>query len=119
MKESQIDKKIEKELRSLRKVGSFMRGTLWEGYIQCGKSGCKCKKRGEKGHGPYCYINITKGVGKVTSVMIPGDKIKEAKKLLKNYHLVREQIEKITSLNVERFTAIKSEREGREKGQRK
>lgn len=115
MIESQIDKKIQKELSRLHKAGNFMRGTLREGYMRCGKPGCRCKKRGEKGHGPYCYINISKGVGKVVSIMIPGDKIKEARKLLKNYSVIKGQIEKITHLNAQRFTAIKSERKGRGK----
>lgn len=108
MTEKQIITNIEKELSRLQNISNFMRGSIRKTYLKCGKSGCKCKKPNEKGHGPYHYINISKLNKKNISILIPDELQKETKELLKSYISLKKCIERITLLNVKRFAAIKS-----------
>lgn len=43
----------------LIRSGPLLKGSLFEQYRKCGKSGCKCE-RGER-HGPYPYLVVGKG----------------------------------------------------------
>ncbi len=45
----------------LMKPKEMLGGPLIERYVPCGKPNCHCKKKGEKGHGPYYYTQIKMG----------------------------------------------------------
>lgn len=48
--------KLEDKL--MEKPKEMLAGPLVERYAPCGKPGCRCKKRGAKGHGPYYYAQV-------------------------------------------------------------
>jgi len=119
MGEKRILQKIEAALRRLRKIGNFMRGTLRERYITCGKAQCRCKQPDEPPHGPYTYIDMTRTDGRHVSIMIPGQYAEEAKRLVDNFDTLWENIERVTELNLERFTAVKFKQSNRLKEPRR
>ena len=41
----------------------MLAGPLATIYAPCGKPNCHCKKKGDKGHGPYYYVQIKKKSG--------------------------------------------------------
>lgn len=48
------------ENKLMGKPKEMLAGPLIEKYAPCGKPNCRCKKRGNKGHGPYYYAQIKK-----------------------------------------------------------
>lgn len=60
-----LERRRNELLEQMASLGDMRRGSLTERYIPCGKSGCRCTKRGNRGHGPqYSY---TRKVNRKTS----------------------------------------------------
>jgi len=50
------------EDKLLGKPKEMLAGPLSIIYAPCGKENCRCKKKGNKGHGPYYFVQVkTKG----------------------------------------------------------
>ena len=86
-------------LAKLPPVAEILRGSLMERYVTCGNPSCKCA-RGEK-HGPSWYLSVTLGPGRTTGSIIPEEKVDEVRGWIKNYHKLKDQLEKISDINRE------------------
>ena len=64
-------KRDERRLLALKKalseVGPFLRGSIQERLMRCGKSGCRCQATSPKLHGPY-YEWTRKVNGKTVTI---------------------------------------------------
>lgn len=80
-------------------VTEILRGSLVERYVTCGNPACKCA-RGER-HGPMWYLTVTLGPGRTTGGIIPEEKVAEVRTWIRNYHKLKEHIEKISEINRE------------------
>jgi len=77
----------------------FVRGTLTVRERVCGKPRCRCLK-GQK----HLALFVTQGKdGKVEQLYIPSDKEEMVREWVKNYHTVKELVERISSSYWERL----------------
>lgn len=81
----------------LSKTGNFIKGTIMEYKVKCGKPTCHCS-RGE-GHIAY-YLSI-RYRGKTRNVYLPLNLLDKARLQSRNYKKVKELVENLSLLNVE------------------
>lgn len=74
----------------------MLAGPLIERYAPCGKPNCRCKKKGNKGHGPYYYTQV-KVKGTFTNIYI--GKNKELIELTRRYSEYIRDIARIRQIN--------------------
>jgi hypothetical protein len=80
-------------------AGEVLRGSLVERYVTCGNPSCKCA-RGER-HGPMWYLTVTLGPGRTTGGIISADQVERVRHWIKNYHRLKEDLERISEINRE------------------
>jgi hypothetical protein len=80
-------------------AGEVLRGSLVERYVTCGNPSCKCA-RGER-HGPMWYLTVTLGPGRTTGGIISADQVEQVRHWIKNYHRLKEDLERISEINRE------------------
>lgn len=70
----------------------ILNGSLTTTKAKCGNKDCKCHENKKYWHGPYTRWS---GVfeGKRTTITLSGEQINECKKAMKNYSLLREDLE--------------------------
>ena len=85
--------------RLLPPLEEVLRGSLMERYLTCGNPGCKCA-RGER-HGPVWYLSVTLDQSHRTGFTIPADQVERVRQWIDNYHRVKTNLEKISSINRE------------------
>jgi hypothetical protein len=78
----------------------FLRGSLTLRQHTCGKPNCKCAKGSYKHRS--LYLTRMKN-GKTEQLFIPKENEEHVKKWVKNFHMVQELLEKISSLYWERL----------------
>lgn len=91
-------KEREKILKEIRKIGNFMRGTMYKTYRRCGRESCWCYKS-EKGH-PLTLLTLHLK-GKQVSLSVPKEKEEEVKRMLKEYKNLWKKIDDLTEINLE------------------
>jgi len=77
----------------------FLRGTLIERYLTCGKPNCKCVS-GER-HGPFWYLSVTLDAKHRTGITVPAEKADQVRRWIGNYQDLRDRLEKISDINRE------------------
>ena len=102
--------------QQLPPVTEILRGSLVERYVTCGNPSCKCAK-GER-HGPLWYLTVTLGRGRTTGGIISDEKIDEVRGWIKNYHKLKDHLEKISEINRE-LLRRQREQQRRRKRERK
>ena len=85
--------------RLLPPLEEVLRGSLMERYLTCGNPGCQCA-RGER-HGPVWYLSVTLDQSHRTGFTIPADQVEQVRQWIDNYHRVKTNLEKISSINRE------------------
>jgi hypothetical protein len=79
---------------------NVLRGSLIERYKRCGKAGCKCAQG--RGHGPKFYLCVSRPGGQHPEmVYVPLAAKEKVEACLKNFYLLRQQLEEISTLNRE------------------
>ena len=86
-------------VKLLPPAGEVLRGSLVERYVTCGNPSCKCA-RGER-HGPMWYLTVTLGPGRTTGGIISADQVEQVRHWIKNYHRLKEDLERISEINRE------------------
>lgn len=81
----------------LSKTGDFIKGTIMEYKIKCGKPTCRCRQG--QGHTAY-YLSI-RHKNKTKNVYLPLDLLDKARQQSKNYSKIKELVEELSLLNVE------------------
>jgi hypothetical protein len=78
-------------------LAEVLRGTLQRRYIRCGKPGCHCNKG--QGHGPFFYLSVTLGVGRVEQITVALEDIPIAQRFIGNYKKILKLIDKVSKIN--------------------
>jgi hypothetical protein len=86
------------KLPDLRQV---LRGSLVTRYRRCGRAGCHCAGKGERGHGPAYYLMVTVAAGQTLQIYVPREHKKAVEEWIENFRLAREKLEEISTLNRE------------------
>jgi hypothetical protein len=78
-------------------LAEVLRGTLRRRYVRCGKPTCHCKEG--RGHGPFLYLSVSLGVGRVEQITIPPEEAGVARQFVQNYRQLHRTLEVISSIN--------------------
>ena len=74
-----------------------LRGTLRRRYVRCGKPTCHCQEG--RGHGPFLYLSVSLGVGRVEQITIAPEEAGVARQFIQNYQRLHRILEVISSMN--------------------
>ena len=87
-------------LRLLRPPPELVRASCVEQFLTCGKAACPCHQ-GQK-HGPYYYLTVCLGVGKVRKFLLktPSQQ-KQARVSTAAYVRFMEEVEELSQINAE------------------
>lgn len=80
-------------------LSEVLRGSLMERYLTCGNPDCKCA-RGER-HGPVWYLSVTLDRSRRLGSTVHADQVEQVRQWIKNYHQVKDHLEKISDINRE------------------
>lgn len=86
-------------LRQLPPLDHVLRGSLIERYKPCGKPGCKCARG--RGHGPKYYLSVSHYGQQPQMDYIPQDYYRQTAEYVANYHLLRQILDEICTINRE------------------
>ncbi len=82
---TQEERKVEKLIKKLAKLGPILPGSISEQWNVCGTPGCRCKdSKTPKRHGPYYQLSFTVG-GRSSTMFIKKEALPEARKRIKRY----------------------------------
>ena len=107
-------------VRDLPPAGLTLRGSLYMRFLKCGKAYCRCKKPGARGHGPYYYLTINRGVGNTVSIQVPKEALDEVAQWVSNYRKLRKGLEAISEINLDMISESKKKwKKSLQRGKRK
>ena len=87
-------------LRQLRPPANLLRASCFEQFLTCGKTGCSCRRVHK--HGPYVYLTVCLGVGKVRKFLLKTvDQQQRARAGTAAYAEFMERLEELSQLNTE------------------
>ncbi len=78
----------------------WIRGSLREAYLNCGRAQCRCHGAKRYRHGPYWYLSWTDSKGRTKSSLISPADLGRIRKGLNAYGKLWESICKISEINV-------------------
>jgi len=86
---------------ALAQVGEMRPGSLVEAYRKCGKPGCRCARRGAKGHGPLWMVT-RQVAGKTLTKAIPaGEAVERTRQQIAEYQRFRRLTRELIETNVQ------------------
>ena len=94
-----LRRRLEGLIKQIPAHAEFLRGTLIERYLTCGKPSCKCAS-GER-HGPFWYLSVTLDAKHRTGITVPAEKADQVRRWIGNYQDVKDRLEKISDINRE------------------
>jgi hypothetical protein len=101
MKNTSIERKIERLKQQLAGLGPMHPGSLSEQYNVCGKVGCRCKDaKNPQKHGPYYQLSFT-WRGKGRTRFVRSERLAEVRLKVANYKRFRELTDEWVDLMVE------------------
>ncbi len=101
MKNTPIERKIERLKQQLAGLGPMHPGSLSEQYNVCGKVGCRCKDtKNPQKHGPYHQLSFT-WRGKGRTRFVRSERLAEVRQKIANYKRFRELTDEWVDLMVE------------------
>jgi hypothetical protein len=103
---SAAERALRSRLAQLIHEAPLLRGTLSDRQVTCGKSGCRCAE-GDK-HAALCLSSSREG--KTRQVFIPAALEAEVRQWVANYHRVRDLLEDLSELALQKVQARKRER---------
>lgn len=96
---SASERRRERLLEQLPDLREILRGSLVKRYRRCGRPGCHCARKGDRGHGPAYYLVVTLRPGETVQVYVPGEHKKEVEAWLKNFRRARKMLDAISTVN--------------------
>ena len=87
-------------LEEMDALGEMRRGSLAKRVRPCGKPNCRCKKRGNRGHGPT-YSLTYKVEGKTKMETIPKHRVAQVQEQLQNRQRFAELSKRFLEVNEE------------------
>ncbi len=89
-------------LRQLRPPPALLRASCVEQFLACGKTACACHQSPKHKHGPYYYLTLCLGVGKVRKFLLKTpDQQAQARAGSAAYVRFMEQVEELSQTNAE------------------
>lgn len=90
----------ERLVRELAKMGRLIRGSLFQRFSTCSRSGCACHE-GQR-HGPRTYLSVSAG-RKQRQIYVPADQVDSARQAVQQYHRLVALVERISHINLQLF----------------
>lgn len=108
---SAAERALRSRLAKLVHETLWLRGTLTMRGVTCGKPGCRCAQ-GDK-HNALCLSSSQHG--KSRQVVIPAALETEVRQWVDDYHRIRDLLEEVSELAMERLHARKRELKGEDR----
>lgn len=86
---------------ALARVGEMRPGSLVEAYRKCGKPGCRCTRRGAKGHGPLWMVTRQVEGKTVTKAIPAGEAVERTRQQIAEYQRFRRLTRELIETNVQ------------------
>ena len=97
MKQSFYSRELSNLVTQIGIHRQFIKGTLYEKRVKCGKPGCRCS-RGQL-HKYWC-VSYRENK-KVRTIYVKESEVENARRLTENYRIIKELVNKISLLNIE------------------
>ena len=95
------EKKIERLLNKMNRLGPMLPGSLSEQWSVCGNDGCACRNtKNPKKHGPYYQLSFSVK-GKSSTMFIKEKDVDEARVRLERYKQYKELSFELIRTNIE------------------
>jgi hypothetical protein len=89
-------------LRQLRLPPEILRASCVEQYLTCGKPACPCHQNPDRRHGPYYYLTLCLGTGRIRkSLLRQPDQQQQARAGTTAYRQFMEGVEELSQINAE------------------
>ena len=89
-------------VRSFALAPDFIRASLLERFLQCGKPACHCHNQGGPRHGPFFYLNRCFAKGQIKSLLLKSqEQVAQARSSVAAYAQIQESLDEISQINFE------------------
>ena len=89
-------------LRQLRLPPDLLRASCVEQFLTCGKTDCPCHQSQERRHGPYYYLTLCLGTGRIRKFLLKkNDQQQQARAGTAAYSQFMEGVEELSQINAE------------------
>jgi hypothetical protein len=89
-------------LRQLRLPPNVLRASCVEQFLTCGKPACPCHHRQDRRHGPYYYLALCLGTGRMRKFLLKKtDPQQQARAGTAAYSQFMEGVEELSQINAE------------------
>jgi hypothetical protein len=89
-------------LRQLRLPPVVLRASCVEQFLTCGKPACPCHQSRERRHGPYSYLTLCLGPGRVRKFLLKTpDQQQQARAGTAAYSQFMQGVEELSQINAE------------------
>ena len=89
-------------LRQLRLPPDLLRASCVEQFLTCGKTDCPCHQSQERRHGPYHYLTLCLGTGRIRKFLLKkNDQQQQARAGTAAYSQFMEGVEELSQINAE------------------
>ncbi len=89
-------------LRQLRLPPDLMRASCVEQFLTCGKPACPCHQNRDRRHGPYYYLTLCLGTGRIRKFLLKkADQHQQARAGTAAYSQFMEGVEELSQINAE------------------
>jgi hypothetical protein len=103
MKEQSTDTLLQRRAELCSRIQAigprFIRGSMIERYIRCGKPGCSCART--PGHGPKHYLSVSNPSRRPEQTYVLQKDLETVNKYISNYKLIKELLEEVSCINRE------------------
>lgn len=89
-------------LRQLRLPPEVLRASCVEQFLTCGKPACPCHQSQDRKHGPYYYLTLCLGTGRIRKFLLhEPDQQRQARAGTAAYTRFMEGVEELSQINAE------------------
>ena len=89
-------------LRQLRLPPEVLRASCVEQFLTCGKPACPCHQSQDRRHGPYYYLTLCLGTGRIRKFLLKKtDQQQQARAGTAAYSQFMEGVEELSQINAE------------------
>jgi hypothetical protein len=89
-------------LRQLRLPPEVLRASCVEQFLTCGKPACPCHQSQQRKHGPYYYLTLCLGTGRVRKFLLKApEQQQQAREGTAAYARFMEGVEELSQINAE------------------
>jgi hypothetical protein len=89
-------------LRQLRLPSDVLRASCVEQFLTCGKPACPCHQSQDRRHGPYSYLLLCLGTGRIRKFLLKQpEQQQQAREGTAAYSRFMEGVEELSQINAE------------------